>query len=278
LSEERVSQTLRRSFRARCSFDLISLINWVCLAATTFAAALLYAVSGFGFAVLAAPLYLLFVDPPRAIQLVIIISTALSFTVVSGLRRAIAWGVLLRLTIGALAGLPLGLLAFRYSDPLVVRLGVGAMILSFAVLMALRRRGRGQDLAPPALSLGGDLGAGAASGIATALIGMAGPPALIYLLLAKAGARTVRATLLAFFVLAYGATLVSHALTIGIPGSTWIAAGTLVPFAFLGGFTGRPIGDRLGTESFTLLAIALLAVAGLYTVASAGIGLNIRER
>jgi len=253
---------------------LISLTNWVCLAATTFAAALLYAVSGFGFAVLAAPLYLLFVDPPRAIQLVIIISTALSFTVVSGLRRAIAWGVLLRLTIGAVAGLPLGLLAFRYSDPLVVRLGVGTIIFSFAVLMALRWRRRGHDPAPPALSRGGDLGAGAASGIATALVGMAGPPALIYLLLAKAGATTVRATLLAFFVLAYGATLVSHALTIGIPGSTWIAAGSLVPFAFLGGFAGRPIGDRLGTESFTLLAITLLAIAGLYTTVSAGIGLT----
>ena len=93
--------------------------------ATTFAAALLYAVSGFGFAVLAAPLYLLFVDPPRAIQLVIIISTALSLTVISGLRHAIAWRVLLRLTIGAVAGLPIGLIAFRYADPLAVRLGSG---------------------------------------------------------------------------------------------------------------------------------------------------------
>jgi uncharacterized membrane protein YfcA len=103
---------------------LIGLADWVGLAATTFAAALLYAVSGFGFAVLAAPLYLLFVDP-RAIQLVIIISTALSLTVISGLRHAIAWRVLLRLTIGAVAGLPIGLIAFRYADRLAVRLGSG---------------------------------------------------------------------------------------------------------------------------------------------------------
>jgi hypothetical protein len=46
---------------------------FVVLAATTFVAALLYAISGFGFAVLAAPLFLLFLDPPRAIQLVIVI-------------------------------------------------------------------------------------------------------------------------------------------------------------------------------------------------------------
>jgi uncharacterized protein len=236
---------------------------------------LLYAVSGFGFAVLAAPLYLLFLDPPRAIQLVIIISTALSLTVVSGLRHAIAWGVLLRLTIGALAGLPLGLVAFRLADPLTVRLGVGVTILAFAVLMALRRRRRDRRLTPLALSPGGDLTAGAASGVATALVGMAGPPALIYLLLAGAAAITVRATLLAFFALAYGATLISHAMTIGVPGSTWLTAGTLVPFALLGGFAGRPIGDRLGTEGFQVLAVVLLAAAGLYTAAAAVIGLTI---
>jgi len=77
--------------------------------------------------------------------------------------------------------------------------------------------------------------------------------------------RTVRATLLAFFALTYGVTLASHAATIGIPAPTWLAAGILLPFAFLGGLAGRPIGDRLGAEAFAMLAIALLAVAGTYT-------------
>ena len=58
------------------------------LAATTFGSALLYAISGFGFAVLAAPLFLLFLDPARAIQLVIIISTVLSIVVLRGLLPA----------------------------------------------------------------------------------------------------------------------------------------------------------------------------------------------
>jgi len=47
---------------------------FIVLAATTFGSALLYAISGFGFAVLAAPLFLLFLAA-RAIQLVIIMST-----------------------------------------------------------------------------------------------------------------------------------------------------------------------------------------------------------
>jgi len=247
---------------------------FIVLAATTFGSALLYAISGFGFAVLAAPLFLLFLDPARAIQLVIIISTALSIVVVPGLLRAIAPWLLLRLALGSLVGLPLGLVAFRHADPILVRAAAGTTIFGFAVLMAVSRRRAGQPGQRKhrmafAMSPGGDLAAGAVSGIANAVMGMAGPPVLIYLLLAGAAARTVRATLLAFFALSYGVTLASHAATIGIPARTWFAAGILIPFAFLGGLAGRPIGDRLGADAFAKLAIALLAVAGAYTLGAA---------
>jgi uncharacterized membrane protein YfcA len=249
---------------------------FIVLAATTFGSALLYSISGFGFAVLAAPLFLLFLDPARAIQLIIIISTVLSIVVLRGLLPAIAPRLLLRLALGSLVGLPLGLIAFRYADPILVRAAAGAMIFGFAILMAVSRRqsgqlDRGKHWTAFAMSPGLDLAVGAVSGFAGALVGQPGPPVLIYLLLAGAAARTVRATLLAFFALSYGVTLASHAATIGIPAPTWLAAGILIPFAFLGGLAGRPIGDRLGAEAFAMLAIALLAVAGAYTLSAAAV-------
>ena len=98
---------------------------FIVLAATTFGSALLYAISGFGFAILAAPLFLLFTDPAPATQLVIIISTVLSIVVLRGLLPAIAPWLLLRLALGSLVGLPLGLVAFRYADPFLVRAAAG---------------------------------------------------------------------------------------------------------------------------------------------------------
>ena len=254
--------------------------TFIVLAATTFGSALLYAISGFGFAVLAVPLFLLFLDPARAIQLVIIISTALSIVVLRGLLPTIAPWLLLRLALGSLVGLPLGLVAFRYADPILVRAAAGAMIFGFAVLMTVSRRRSGQPVPGKqwtvfAMSPSLDLAAGAVSGVASALVGQPGPPVLIYLLLVGAAAKTVRATLLAFFALSYGVTLAFHAATIGIPAPTWLAAGILIPFAFLGGIAGRPIGDRLGTEAFSLLAIALLAVAGAYTLGAAAVAFAI---
>jgi uncharacterized protein len=249
---------------------------FIVLAATAFGSGLLYAISGFGFAVLAAPLFLLFLDPARAIQLVIIISTALSIVVLRGLLPAIAPWLLLRLALGSFVGLPLGLVAFRYADPILVRAAAGTIIFAFAILMAVSRRrsgqpGHGEHWTAFAMSPGLDLAAGAVSGFAGALVGQPGPPVLIYLLLAGTAARTVRATLLAFFALSYGVTLASHAATIGIPAPTWVAAAILIPFALLGGLAGRPIGDRLGAETFARLAIALLAVAGAYTLGAAGV-------
>ena len=238
---------------------------FIVLVATTIVAAALYTISGFGFAVLGAPLFLLFLEPAQAIQLVIIISTALSVVVLPGLLPAIAPWLLLRLALGSLVGLPFGLVAFRHADPILVRAAAGATILGFAILMAVSRRrsgqpGPGQHGRAFAMSPGRDLAAGAVSGIASALVGQPGPPV---------AARTVRATLLAFFALSYGVTLVSHAATIGIPASTWYAAGILIPFAFFGGLAGRPMGDRLGDQAFAMLAITLLAVAGAYTLGAA---------
>ena len=66
----------------------------------------------------------------------------------------------------------------------------------------------GQPTTLLAMRPGRDLAVGAISGTATVLVGMAGPPVLIYLLLARAPAPTVRATLLSFFGIVYGGVAV----------------------------------------------------------------------
>jgi len=172
-----------------------------------------------------------------------------------------------RLVVGGLAGLPLGLLAFRHADPTVVRVVVGATILALAgLLAAMRRRGARPALAPRP---GGDLATGIVSGIMSALLGMAGPPVVAYLLLTGAPPRAARATLLAFFALTYAATLLSHITGIGVPRDTWSAAALLLPVALLGGLIGRRLGDRLGGEAYAVLALLLLTAAGAYALVTA---------
>ena len=244
----------------------MSLGDWLGMAATSFVAAVLQAANGFGFAVLAVPLFLLFAEPGPAIQLVVIVTLALSAVVLPGMRDAVDRPLLLRLGLGAAVGLPLGLAGFGYADPVAVRAVIGVTILAFAgVIVATRWRRQ-----PVALAMrpSRDLAAGVVSGIATALTGMSGPPVLIYLMLAGAAPRVVRATLFAFFAACYAVTLAAFIATVGVPRATWLGAASLVPFVWIGGAIGRHVGDRLGVEAATVLALVVLIATGLYTVAA----------
>jgi uncharacterized membrane protein YfcA len=241
--------------------------DWAGMAATSFVAGLLQAANGFGFAVLAVPLFLLFAEPGPAVQLVVIVTLALSAVVLPGMGKELNGPLLLRLGLGGFAGLPLGLIAFRYADPTAVRAVIGITILAFAgaiVAMRLRRR-------PIVLAMrpGRDLAIGMVSGVATALTGMSGPPVLIYLMLTGMPPRTLRATLFAFFAACYTATIAAYIVTIGVPGATWLVAASLIPFAWAGGLIGRRVGDRLGVDAATVLALIVLIATGLYTVAAA---------
>ena len=240
---------------------------WAGMAATSFAAALLQATNGFGFAVLAVPFFLLLAPPGEAIQITIMVTLAMSAVVVPRVRHAIDPSLLARLTIGSLMGLPIGLVAALHADPLIVSAAAGGTIAVFAAVLAINRlHPRPMVLL---LSPGRDMAAGAVAGVATALVGMSGPPVLIYLMLAGAPARMVRATLLSFFALIYAVTLASDMVFLGVRRADWLIAASLIPFAWVGGLIGLRLGDRLGDSAVTTLSILLLGVAGLYTLAAA---------
>jgi uncharacterized membrane protein YfcA len=237
------------------------------MAATSFLAAMLLMTNGFGFAVLAVPFFLLFAPPGEAIQVTIILSLAISLTVLPGLRHGIERPLLLRLTIGSLAGLPLGLAAFAYAEPLIVRAVAGAVITAFAAAQAYNR----YHQCPPSLAMHpvGDLVAGAAAGAASGLVGMPGPPVVIYLIMVGAPAQMSRSTQIAFFALIYAATLAANAVFRGVPGMDWAIAASLMPPTALGAWVGTRIGNRLDDNAAGILAVAVLGAAGLYTVADA---------
>ena len=79
-----------------------------------------------------------------------------------------------------------------------------------------RRRASRVDLRP-----GRDLAVGAVAGISTGLVGMAGPPVLIYLLLSRAPMTMVRATLIGFFAVIYAVTLAANITIAGMPAQDW---------------------------------------------------------
>ena len=241
--------------------------NWVGMAATCFFAALLQATNGFGFAVLAVPFFLVLAPPGEAIPIIIIISFAVSMFVMPHLYRWADLGMLRRVTIGSLVALPFGLLAAAHSNRAIVGLIAGMIVTGFALLLSWHRW-RGETTAL-ALRPSRDLAVGAVAGIATGLVGMAGPPIMIYLMLARAPMAMMRATLIAFFTVIYAVTLAANTIVVGMPGRDWLIAASLLPLVWIGGRIGLRVGDRLGEAAAARLALTVLTAIGLYTLAVA---------
>jgi uncharacterized membrane protein YfcA len=241
--------------------------NWIGMAATCFVAALLQATNGFGFAVLAVPFFLILAPPDEAIPIIIIISFAVSVFVMPRLYRSVDLGLLCRVTIGSLIALPFGLFAAAHANRAIVGLIAGMIVTGFALVLSWHRW-RGQTTAL-ALRRSRDLAVGGVAGVATGLVGMAGPPVLIYLIMARAPMTTMRATLIAFFAVIYAVTLAANTIVVGMPGRDWLIAASLLPLVWIGGQIGLRVGDRLGEAAAAALALTVLGVTGLYTLAVA---------
>ena len=241
--------------------------NWIGMAATCFIAALLQATNGFGFAVLAVPFFLILAPPGEAIPIIIIISFAVSVFVMPRLYRWVDLGLLCRVTIGSLIALPFGLFAAAHANRAIVGLIAGMIVTGFALMLSWHRwRGQATALA---LRPSRDFAVGGVAGVATGLVGMAGPPVLIYLMMARAPMTTMRATLIAFFAVIYAVTLAANTIFVGMPGRDWLIAASLLPLVWIGGRIGLRVGDRLGEAAAAVPALSVLGATGLYTLAVA---------
>jgi uncharacterized membrane protein YfcA len=247
--------------------------QFVGLGLLTTGAAIVQTATGFGFAAISAPLYVLALGPVVGIQATIIVTAVISLVVLPSVRQIICMPLLVRLAIGSLVGLPVGVLGFRGLAPSMIREVVGAstFVFSAALLVAnntfLRSR-RGGDAQSCSTRSGADFASGVISGITTALVGVSGPPIMIYLILARVDKEVIRATLLAFFAFVYVATLIVHAASVGVAPSTYGLAAGMTPFAVVGSFMGTTITGNLSQRVFENSVLVVLLAVGVVMLTS----------
>ncbi len=233
---------------------LWELIGWG--PAIAFLAALLQTATGFGFSLIATPLFLLVYAPQTAIQLNIILGLAVSLVM---LPRAIREGeptMLKRLALGTLAGAPLGLIIFLSGSVVLLKGIVAALALGLAVLLALKFHF--------ARSTGRDYGIGAAAGLLATSIGVPGPPLMLYFAGGQVSKQVARGTTLTFFLFAYGASLGLQVAGSGFASGVGPAVLVCLPLTLLGIAAGQFIFGFINQRLFAKLILALLVVTGLY--------------
>lgn len=221
------------------------------------------AATGFGYALIAVPIFALAVDTRTAV----VATTALGFFLTAGTgyreRAHIQVGTARRVFLASLVGMPLGLVLLARLDGRWLALLIAVTVLGLVVLIWRR-------VSLPR-GLGVERGAGLASGVLLTATGMNGPPVALALQAQAYPAREFRATMQGIFV---GQDLLA-VIAFAVLGFVNLEVAAVV----LGGLAGIPVGwlvgDRLmrkmSEQQFrtgVLLVLVATAVVTLVGVAS----------
>ncbi|NLY26542.1 MAG: sulfite exporter TauE/SafE family protein [Alcaligenaceae bacterium] len=187
---------------------LPALPDFVVLATVSLLAGVMRGFAGFGSGLLMAPVFSLVLSPTDTLAVILLLHVLTVFQILPAALRTVDWGLVLRLLVPALLGVPLGLFMVHSLDAALMRKTVGLVVIVVALLM-LRgwyyagRRGRVQDTV-----------AGALSGFMTAISGIGGPPLVLYLLSDRSVTPVIfRSVMIVFFFFTQMATLVPFTLS-----------------------------------------------------------------
>lgn len=218
---------------------------------------------GFGLAVVAVPLLLIFFDPVEVVVLIALISLFTNAVIVQDSWREVKTRSVLALMPWAILGLILGTEILRRANPDYLRLGVGVIVVLSAILLL-------RDVTLK--SIEGRIGtvlAGASSGALATSTGIAGPP--IVLLFAARGLPkdSFRASNAAYFLILSVAIIVTLFVRDIVETSELWTAAALVPAAFIGKTLGTALVKRLSDEAFRRITLAVVLLTGVLGVLTA---------
>jgi uncharacterized membrane protein YfcA len=230
-----------------------------------FIATLIRSAFGFGEALVAVPLLVLYIPLEVAAPLAVLMSiTVAGIVVVQDWKKihllSTGW-----LVLATLFGIPLGLLLLTSSHQRIVKAILGAIIISFSIYSLIGR-------AP--LKLEHDhrgllLGAGFVAGILGGAYGMNGPPLVVYGAMRGWSAQEFRATLQGYFLPASIVGMGGYWLArLWVPGVTHFYVVSL-PVVLVAVFVGRAINHRMSGEVFLKYVYCGLVGIGLLLVVQA---------
>lgn len=236
--------------------------TFAALAAISALAGLAKGLTGFGAALIMAPLFALVVSPAQAAVFIVLLH---GLTAWQGIRRhveLVEWWRVSVLAAIALLCHQLSLDLVTQFDPHLLRRGVGALVLVMGVLawIGVQIRHRGGHV-PTTL-------AGATSGLFTAIGGLGGPPVVYYFSGRGGSAPAVRANLLAYFMLLFSGASLGLLVHGQLNWSALRSSLLLVPFFCAGAIVGEALFARLPSARFArVVQLALIAI-GIFTLAS----------
>jgi len=256
--------------------------EWILATIIVFFASILQGATGFGFAIMATPFLLLVFDSRECVQISIILSFVVSLLLIRKIIKDVDIGLLRRLIIGSVVGVPLGVLFYKFVslDILKVTVSIVILILSFVLMIRSfkNHKPKIEDSSDKSLvcqdtiSVDGttfllkktQIFVGLCAGLLTTSIGMPGIPLILYYNATNTKKETARSTALAFYIFVCIISMATQLFTVKTNLDIVASSLILIPVATVGVFVGNIIFDKINQIIFQRITYGVLLFTGFY--------------
>ncbi|MFZ7104274.1 MAG: sulfite exporter TauE/SafE family protein [Peptococcaceae bacterium] len=222
----------------------------------------LQAVTGFGFGLVAVPLFLLIFDAKSAVGLSMMISFFSVTRLAVNTRKFIIPSLVKNLLSGALFGIPLGIFIFYHVNMTNLKFLISIIVILLSSFLISGYRFKVKD------SIWVDRIIGSISGVLTSCIGMPGPPIILFLNNKELSKDGFRATFACYNSSVYVPSIIFLFFLGSLHKIIILKALTLIPFAFLGGFVGSRIFPYVSQAHFQKGVPILVLLTAIYSLLS----------
>ena len=224
-------------------------------------AAVVSSSTGFAFALIGMAIWLHVMPPTRAVPLVVLCSILLNLVLVWRLRHDISYKRLAPFLAGAVLGVPLGVLTLHSLDPVMLRHGVGALLLAYSGYMLMRTHT--PIVSPsPAIASVLDGGVGMLGGFMGGATGLNGLFPTLWSGLRGWNKAMQRGVFQTYILLVHIYTLAWLGGVGGITHQTMRDLALCLPALALGGFIGLKLFHRTSEKGFRLVILWLFVLSG----------------
>lgn len=236
----------------------------VVVAAIFLLAAVVQAVTGFGFSLVAVPLLALLISPVPAVVAATVASMLISVAVVRDDWEFIRLREVVVFTLAGIVGMPLGLWVITaVSDRVLTAVIAVALLVSTALVAtgATLRSNRVTDAA-----------VGVTSGVMLTSTGLNGPPLVVSMQAMQMPPRPFRGTLSAVFLAQGVVAIALLAITGQMSDRAGISALVAIPMLLVGWLIGNRVFHRIDPVVFRRLVLVMLSVTAVVALAQAVLG------
>lgn len=222
--------------------------------------------AGFAFALIGMAIWLHVMPPTRAVPLVVMCSMLINLVFVWRLRHDVSLKRLAPFLAGAVPGVPLGVLALRSLDPLLLRHAVGALLLVYSGYMLMRTHM--PVISPsPAIARALDGGVGMLGGFMGGATSLNGLFPTLWSGLRGWNKAAQRGMFQPYILLVHAYTLAWLGGVGGISHQTVRDLAVCLPALAVGGFIGLKLFKRSSEEGFRRLVLWLFVLSGVTLLA-----------